>query len=58
MNKPILTPIQLEIREKFIYEANKKGLSLQEIADLFQPISKPRVHQIIIAYRSKNRITN
>lgn len=43
-----LTPIQLEIRAKMISLAEKQGLSLQEISDLFhRPIKKSRIWQIL-----------
>ena len=49
-----LNDIQIQIRNQFIWEANQKGLSLQEIADLFQQsLSKSRIHQIIININAK-----
>ena len=49
-----LNEIQLQIRNQFIWEAKEKGLSLQEIADLFQnSLSKSRIHQIILSINVK-----
>jgi len=49
-----LNDIQIQIRNQFIWEAKEKGLSLQEIADLFQnSLSKSRIHQIILSINVK-----
>ena len=49
-----LTPIQTETRAKMITLAYNRGLSLQEISDLFSSgLSKSRVWQIYIANNKK-----